>query len=582
MKLSYSIGKTKIEKDVDKASFMLTNRIGGYAYFSNAPSSRYQGFFFNDNLKMFKVIENISLTTKTPIKAFKNKFCSVEREYDNGVIESFFTPLNSNSLIYGLNDENEIDVALDVKESYDNREFGRIYNIEVEGDKLVVAFTKRTNLSEDESEGKEEYALYLVIKPDKLNYELIDEWQKRVYSDDKKRGSLPYERHVYSALRLKAKDFVFSVSRDRAKAIKEAAKIFESRNKLKKQQERSINKLIKENSIIKNIKNNETRLAYISALNSLGSLRVKTKREEGLFAGLPWFFQLWARDELISLKGLSSLDSSTVKNILMRYFFNLKQGKLSNKYPEGDVASSDGVGWLYFRTKEAIDKKIFNKNEVKKIKDILKENIDILIKNNTNDELAVCNEKETWMDTLARDGALIELQALRLFMYKFLFELTKNKKYKELEDKLKDKSRERFWNGKYLIDGLGGKIIRPNLFIAAYIYPELLSKEEWSKCFENVLPRLFVDWGGLTTIDQTDSLFTSHHTGEDSKSYHNGDSWFWINNLAAIVLSRVDKKRFNNHIEKILNASLIIVIFEAPCSRPYTIIGHSLILKPYI
>ncbi|MBW2980075.1 hypothetical protein KY360_01485 [Candidatus Woesearchaeota archaeon] len=561
MKLSYSIGKSKVGKEVDKGSFMLTNRIGGYAHFSNEPNSRYQGFFFNDELKMLRVVEGISLVKKSPIKNLKNIFYSVEREHDNGVVESFFMPLNSNSLVYELNNENEVDISIDIKESYDNRQFGRIYNIEVDGDKIIVTFTKRTNLGEDESEGQEEYAVYLAIKPDKLNYEIIDEWQKRVYSDDKERASMPYERYVYSALRLKAKSLVFSASKNREEAIKESAKVFENRNKLKKESERSINKFIK-SPTIKKIKNNETKLAYISALNSLDGLRIKTKREEGIFAGLPWFFQLWARDELISLKGLLSLSSGSAKNVLMRYFFNLKEGKLRSRFHEESISSSDAVGWLYFRTKEAFNKKIFNKNEIKKITKILEENIGYLIKNNTKDDFAVCKERETWMDSLNRDGALIELQAFRLFMYKFLFELTKNKKYKKLEDKLKDKVRGRFWNKRYLADGLNDNPVRPNVFIAAYIYPELLSKEEWSNCFKHILPRLFAGWGGLTTVDKGSEFFVENHTGEDPKSYHNGDSWFWVNNLAALVLNRINRKKFKDYINKILDAGVKEILYS--------------------
>lgn len=553
MKLSYSIGKTKIEKDVSKADFMLTNRLGGYAYFSDKPNSRYQGFFFNDNLKMFRVIENISLVKKRPIKSLKNKFYIVERSYDD-LVESFFIPRDFNSLVYELSKEDEIELALDVKESYDNREFGRVYDIEVDGDKIVVKFTKRTNISEDDSEGQEEYVIYLAIKADKLNYEIIDEWEKRDYSDDRARGSSPFERYVYSALRLKGKTFVFAASNDKAKAVKEASRVYANRNKLKKESEKLFNRIINA-PIIKNIKDDETRLAYISALNSLDGLRVKTKEEEGIFAGLPWFFQLWARDELISLKGLFSLKGNrTIRNILMKYFFNLKDGRLKTKFHEESIGSSDAVGWLYFRTKEAFNKKIFNKNEIKKITKILEENADYLIQDST-DELAVCGEKETWMDSLKRDGALIEIQALRLCVYNVLYSLTKKKKYKELRERLKSKVREKFWNGEYLTDSLDEPLIRPNLFIAAYVYPELLSKEEWSTCFENVLPKLFVDWGGLSTVDKTNPLFTSKHTGEDPKSYHNGDSWFWINNLAAIVLNRVDKKKFSRYIKKILDAS---------------------------
>ena len=147
-------------------------------------------------------------------------------------------------------------------------------------------------------------------------------------------------------------------------------------------------------------------------------------------------------------------------------------------------------------------------------------------------------------------------------MYKFLFELTKDKKYKELEVWLREEVRKKFWNGKFLVDKADESVIRPNLFIAAYVYPELLSKSEWVKCFNTVLPKLFVEWGGLTTLDKKSKEFVSNHTGENPKSYHNGDSWFWINNLAAIVLSRIDKKKYGKYIKKILNASVKEILYS--------------------
>ena len=38
-------------------------------------------------------------------------------------------------------------------------------------------------------------------------------------------------------------------------------------------------------------------------------------------------------------------------------------------------------------------------------------------------------------------------------------------------------------------------------------------------------------------------------------SYHRGDSWFWINNITAIVMHQVDKEFFSKYINKILEAS---------------------------
>ena len=36
---------------------------------------------------------------------------------------------------------------------------------------------------------------------------------------------------------------------------------------------------------------------------------------------------------------------------------------------------------------------------------------------------------------------------------------------------------------------------------------------------------------------------------------HSGDSWFWINNLAALVMARVDNVAYNVRIDQILKAS---------------------------
>jgi glycogen debranching enzyme len=121
--------------------------------------------------------------------------------------------------------------------------------------------------------------------------------------------------------------------------------------------------------------------------------------------------------------------------------------------------------------------------------------------------------------------------------------------------------------GKYLADGAEDDAIRPNVFIAAYAYPELLSKKEWIACFDQILPRLWLDWGGISTIDVSHPFFVANHTGENSKSYHSGDSWFWLNNLAALVLFAFDKKKYKNYIQHVLKASTQEILYEG-------VVGH--------
>jgi glycogen debranching enzyme len=57
-------------------------------------------------------------------------------------------------------------------------------------------------------------------------------------------------------------------------------------------------------------------------------------------------------------------------------------------------------------------------------------------------------------------------------------------------------------------------------------------------------------------------LFTDYSTGENVKSYHRGDSWFWINNLAALMLNRINKYKFIDKIRKILDASTEEILWK--------------------
>src|SRR3989344_7037768 len=159
-----------------------------------------------------------------------------------------------------------------------------------------------------------------------------------------------------------------------------------------------------------------------------------------------------------------------------------------------------------------------------------------------------------------RQGARIEIQALRLNMYKLARRLTGKEKYQVLEATLAQRVREKFLKLPLLADGLEDWTVRPNIFIAYYVYPELLKAKEWEECFDGVLEKLWLDWGGLATIDKNHPLFCSTYTGEFPKSYHRGDSWFWLNNLAAIALYRVNSKKYRSYIEKMLAASENIIL----------------------
>lgn len=264
---------------------------------------------------------------------------------------------------------------------------------------------------------------------------------------------------------------------------------------------------------------------------------------------------------------------SIVKKMLFKYLNIInEEGLLPNRSPPTELAAIDSVGWLFKRVHDfifAIDnmgitKKFLSSKEKKQITNILKETIEKLITSRSEGWLFESKAQETWMDTSFkkddRSGFRIEIQALILFMFKLYRKLVGEQH--EFEADFRKSVIQKFWDGHILHDGVNDNTVRPNLFIAAYIYPELLSREEWSKCFETALLRLWLEWGGLSSIDKYSKLFTPDHTGQNVKSYHRGDSWFWINNLAALVMHRVDKVKFKRYIDAIIKASVEEMLYK--------------------
>ena len=528
MKVSY-FGKSS--KKVDDCSFMLGNKNGGYLLYNI--SSRYAGMFFYIDHKMYKVIDEIKVNQ--PIDKINNMVNRIE-VFRNDVKETFFMPFSSNSMVYELNPAVEVELVLDVKESYDNREFGRIYSIEKHNDVVVIKFTKMTDVNEDESDKVQEYTLYLAIYGEGLESEVMDKWIKKELEFDKHRNSAPFNRHVYPALKLKGSKIAFSVSKNKDQAVREAEKVYYEKFEEKEPKD----------------------IALKCAENSLMNLVT----EHGVMAGLPWFFQYWSRDELISLKALIILKKyDIVKKILLESLDNIDATGYLKDREISTIDSADSIGWLFVRTGDLLQKKrkYFNNNELTSISNKLEKTAIKLLAHHTKDDLAYNEAQETWMDSSygedTRRGARIELQALRLVMYRQLYKMTQNKMYKRMEIKMKQKVREEFFTGKLLKDGKGDSTQRPNIFIAAYVYPWLLSKKEWEKCFDYALKRLWLKWGGLTTIDKKNILFFKNHSGENAYSYHRGDSWYWLNNLAAIVLARVNKRKYKKYIDAIVKAS---------------------------
>ncbi|MFW5990752.1 MAG: amylo-alpha-1,6-glucosidase [Candidatus Nanoarchaeia archaeon] len=576
MKVIHSFHHKRVEKEVEtNPGFLLANKEGGYfSLGAKANLTKYNGKVILED-EYFKTIEALHL--QEPPAKIMNHFYNVQRKGAHAK-ESFF--FYKNALIYEVdNYTGPLELHLDCRKLYDFHDMGRIYNTFTEDDCIVIEYVKYKtgDLAE------EDYRLYIAIAG--ASYEEANNWLPVEYEYDMQREYDYQPRFVYHALNLNIKDkaeIVFASSTSRQKALQLAKSVSHNIKSIKKRLETNTTTFIHPEFHFTS-KINE--VAYMSAKNSLYDLLTTLDGSLGIYAGLPWFHQFWARDEAISTGALIKEGMhKQAKNILLRLLDGLKEdGRIVNRFPESELASADSTGWVFTRLFELITSLEANNNlgvikeELPLIKRKLKYSIQNLLNNHTKDGLAYNNPKETWMDTDygndTREGYRIEIQALRLNMYKFMAylchlegDLYKKRKYTELEEITRKKVKETFYHG-YLYDGKDDPALRPNLFLAYYVYPELLSTKEWQKCFNFAIKKLWLDWGGFSTIDKESPLFTPHYTGENNQSYHRGDSWFFLNNIAAISLLKVNSRRYKKYIEKIFNASREDILFKG-------VIGH--------
>jgi len=306
------------------------------------------------------------------------------------------------------------------------------------------------------------------------------------------------------------------------------------------------------------LKDPEIKMAYLCAKNSLKGLLVlnENKKPRMLYAGLPWFFQSWQRDTALSLKALSFIKKNCAQTIFEAMLIAIIKG-------EKNDSSVDGWGWLFKRAENFSFRRKF-----------LLAAIEEFFKNgqvNPNTNYFAHHPQSTWMDTIERTPYSIEIQALLLNAFRLAstyYEFWRKKFFYDSQEKEKrEHMKENFWDGEILADGLfdnrtPDKTVRPNVFLAALAYPKLLTKAEWQQGLANILPRLWLEWGGLATLDLQSGNFQAEHTGELAFSYHQGDSWFFINNLAALMLTKTNKKKFWPYIEKILAASTTDILWQ--------------------
>ncbi len=494
------------------------------------PDSRYNGFFMRcrQSDKIIKIVESIgSGTDNIGFEIFDNGAKRISRRN-----EETFIPENA-GFIYLLERAEEFSLFLDVREPYDNSEEGRNYSVRESDKGVVFEFSNPHNIH-----------LFVSLASNGA-IETMSKWVRREYSYDKARGSYPWERYVFLACKIRGKEAAVAVSMDEQEAISLSKKY------------------LRKHVSLKPIRSNKKELPLKLAEKSLLSL-VKIDKEKGLLAGLPWFFQEWTRDEAVALKALSLIEKD--KSAPHGLTFGIVRRLLESIQPDGMLPNiiggreknSDAVFWLFLRLDEMEREGLLPKKAAAIISGYRHKIVDKLMKHHLKNNLIFSEAHKSWMDSLSREGFPIELQAGMLMLLAQSAE--EKEEYMSNLNNLKEEIKRRFFDGRILVDCLncreGSRTeTRPNIFLAFLLYPELLSKEEWERCFDAALSELWLGWGGLSTVSVHSDKFVRRYSGENPASYHNGDSWFWVNNYAALGMIRLNPSKYENQIKKIFGAS---------------------------
>lgn len=485
-------------------TFLIGN---GKSFLSLGSITKYNGLVvLKDNPE--KTLHDLVLPGHA-VKQIRNKVNRVERFYKDNTRDSF--ELTEKGLVYELKGYNgPLYIDMDSRRVDDLDPMGRIFSHELVDGTLHVHYEKQGN-----------YTIDMDISGVR-DFTPIGSWQPRSYAYDQRRND-------------KDAPWVFRLGSINVE--QEVTLLFHVPGGFPNIDEKDPHKGI-----------------AITSLHMLSN--------NGTLAGYPWFTQRWSRDELVCLGAwIHAGNVEHVHNVLMEYVNRLSEGPLDAYFPRGGLHAADASGWLAKRVMDAMHAypEIFSEAEKGRILAVFEKAMaQVPMKNG----LIVNGPGETWMDAPVegddRAGACIEIQALHLATLECCALLGASK-YRHQAKAFAARVRDAFFHEGMLADRITSIpefTGRPNVFIAYYVAPHLLKFGQWRSVFEHALKQLWLLWGGIASIDKKHPLFEPYYTGMNNRSYHRGDSWYWVNALAAICLHNFDPQKYNKKVKKITQACI--------------------------
>lgn len=533
MNIEYGIGrKTHVVSGAGDSWFLLTNPRGDYASFPSVEASKYHGWVVRENGGYVKVLDALE-AARGGTRPFRMRYGENDaRRIFPGFEEQVWLDSAGRGLRLRYSKPVTRIPWFDIRPLLAFPEWNRAHEcVRRDGRRAVVKARV------------EGVSLYVAVAADGRVGEWRERWELRRYPYDALRGSHPNERFAWSPFELSGTRFSFGAAEtpDEAFRIAERGmrqsapqKCFSVIPALPIEKRRSAPRAI--------------RAAACAARHSLSGLFIK--KEAALRAGLPWFGVPWPRDALIASRAFPLRHR---RAILAPFFVRAGSDGALPVFPGAASKSADGLVWLFLAAAELpAGQRAVLERETKKT---LRALIGHFEADKMRGGLVINEPRETWMDSVDRGGARIELQAFILRTYALLARSTRDAAWRARELSMRERVRRAFWDGTTLADGVEDTTIRANLFFALYLYPELLAPDEWRRCLASALRALWLPWGGISTLDARDPRFYPVSTGEDPASYHQGDSWFYLNNLAALAMHRLHARRYAPYVQRILAAS---------------------------
>jgi len=587
-----------------KLSFLLTNKKGDFLNLGvKSNSCKYQGFnvcktstveffkFIEEILPVGVDVEKVEYSGNKVVRFFKSAFVDelnlnylddsdeideFMRNGHNSVVtkDSFFVG-PTGGLIYEINNfEGDLLIDLDMKKKNDFTKNDRDYNIFSKNGVVYVEFSKKND--------RGGYKLFMGIKAQNFAYDKVCEFVEKEYHYSRLQKS-DWKWDVFRALKVKVlnnKKICFGCGFS-LEEVDSQLEVLDNYNDFKIEISKSFDdKLFSEIGEFSRPMTERTLVAYeLAKLANFKFLKTDLESSKvgvGCFAGFPYFTNVWARDDIFALKSLINLgEVELVKKRIDFYLDNLDSnfGGLRNLLSRDSSSNCDIVFMLCKRIEDFLfdlieRDELFNIYSLKELEFIftkLSFAFNRIVKHNWHFDMELIKIKNIsgFRDHFTSKFPL-SVQILFLSFSSFMAFLAKisgagdleAEKYLDFEELLKLKVRDSYFKRGNLYDDLVSNKVTFSVFSSYYFYPNLFSKEEWENIFDKSLMVLKTGWSGISSLSSEHKEFISEHSGENRSSRTRGDSFFYMNNLAAICLNDLNELKYRSVISKILSVSV--------------------------